>query len=241
MWAIGSMPCCSGLRSVFNTVRSADGVACDFVIPGTFVCTKCENGQCGLKENDCNCPEDCPRAVSSSSSSRSFGGRSSSRQAAVCGNGIAEKGEACGEPGLSCPVGKTCLSCQCIIVAASSSSSSSSSSISSVSSAPITGSSSSQTAHVCGNATLESGEQCELGMCCPNGQSCDTRTCQCTLVSQVPAQNSVCGNFRVEPGEDCENGISTPQLPCIGTAVCDSQTCRCPAGTARCPRWRSTP
>lgn len=31
----------------------------------------------------------------------------------VCGNGIAEKSEKCGEPGLSCPVGETCANCKC--------------------------------------------------------------------------------------------------------------------------------
>lgn len=31
----------------------------------------------------------------------------------VCGNGIIEGGEKCGEPGLSCPVGKECNNCKC--------------------------------------------------------------------------------------------------------------------------------
>ena len=33
---------------------------------------------------------------------------------AVCGNGIAESEEVCGEPGLSCPSGQTCTNCKCI-------------------------------------------------------------------------------------------------------------------------------
>lgn len=65
---------------------------------------------------------------------------------AVCGNGSAETGEVCGEPGLaSCPTGKSCQECQCVTVAVSSSSSSSSSS------AAGTG--------VCGNGTCETGER----------------------------------------------------------------------------------
>ena len=102
-------------------------------------------------------------------------------------------------------------------------------------------SSSSASPAVCGNFSLEDGEECEVGQCCANGYSCDTRTCACTLLSNVPTQNSTCGNYRVEAGEDCEDGLSMLQLPCTGTAVCDVATCRCPTGTARCSRWRSSP
>lgn len=31
----------------------------------------------------------------------------------ICGNGVAEGGEKCGEPGLSCPEGETCENCKC--------------------------------------------------------------------------------------------------------------------------------
>ncbi|MFH1444123.1 MAG: FG-GAP-like repeat-containing protein [Candidatus Peregrinibacteria bacterium] len=118
----------------------------------------------------------------------------------------------------------------------------SSSSRSSSSSLPTTSSSSSsQAPAVCGNGSLEFGEGCERGVCCTSGYSCDTRTCQCTLLGAVPTQSATCGNYRIEGGEDCEDGLTTAQVPCSGSAVCDTQTCRCPTGTARCPRWRSTP
>ena len=113
--------------------------------------------------------------------------------------------------------------------------------IDTISSSSRSSSSSSAQPAVCGNFTLEDGEECEVGQCCASGFSCDTRTCFCTPLAEVPTQNSTCGNYRIEVGEDCEDGISPLQLPCAGTAVCDVTTCHCPAGTARCPRWRSTP
>lgn len=186
------------------------------------------NGSCGTA----TCQGQCWRCLGGSSSTASSSAASS---AGRCGNGQLDSGEQC-DPWFSTLLpqcgGGMCnpVTCQC-----PGGSSSSASSLS------ITVSSSSQAAQVCGNGTLNAGEQCELGVCCASGYSCDTRTCQCTLLSQVPTQGAICGNFRIEAGEDCENGISTPQLPCSGTAICDPNACRCPTGTARCPRWRSLP
>lgn len=57
--------CCEGLTSVsINNVPLSSGM-CPSVLPsyGTqFYCIKCGDGICGLKENKCNCPEDCKEA-----------------------------------------------------------------------------------------------------------------------------------------------------------------------------------
>jgi|GEM_PF-3410410 len=231
----GAAGCCAGLTQLSQRNVSAQNT-CESQA-GTFVCTRCGaaplgDGQCGSGENRCNCAADCAG--------------SSSSQVASCGNGIKEGSEQC-EQGIACAAIDCFVApctqfqcnyetCRCFMPG-----SSSSTSATGISSSSSSSSSSSQVPAVCGNAAIEGTEECELGVCCHNGFSCDTRTCACTPLGQVPEQASTCGNYRIEAGEDCEDGITTPQLPCEGTATCNVHTCRCPGGMARCARWRSTP
>ena len=46
--------CCSGLRQVYPT----DPDTCE-IVPGSFVCIICGDGDCGAGENNCTCIEDC--------------------------------------------------------------------------------------------------------------------------------------------------------------------------------------
>jgi len=48
--------CCEGLS--FLEWREPSGDGCT-VSPSLYYCTRCGDGQCGTKENRCNCPEDC--------------------------------------------------------------------------------------------------------------------------------------------------------------------------------------
>ena len=61
--------CCEGLEPivdcfVVDIVCEDDGTKCETicacVAEMTYVCTQCGNGECGLGENVCSCPEDCP-------------------------------------------------------------------------------------------------------------------------------------------------------------------------------------
>ncbi|MDD4287410.1 MAG: FG-GAP-like repeat-containing protein, partial [Candidatus Peribacteraceae bacterium] len=140
--------------------------------------------------------------VSSSSSSHS-----SSSLPAVCGNGTAEAGEQCGEPGLaSCTSGKTCQSCQCVSVAGSSSSS-----------IVVTSSSSSVSQTVCGNGIAETGEECEVGVPCPFGWACDFLHCACL-------DQPMCGNGTADPVEQC----GEPGLLCASGKTCSHCQCIAP-------------
>ncbi len=59
--------CCEGLTSVpnskFETVGDASGYTCLQPQDGSFVCTNCGDGICGLGENQCNCAQDCNNCV----------------------------------------------------------------------------------------------------------------------------------------------------------------------------------
>lgn len=107
-----------------------------------------------------------------------------------------------------------------VVVSASSSSTMSSS-------API----SSSSVAVCGNAIVESTEQCDFGAMngqpcmAPAGTSCTYCSLACTTVivsgttassaSSVSAANPVCGNGKIEAGEQCDVGSSNGK-------ICDS-------------------
>ena len=62
--------CCSGLTSIGCEKPDSEGNCQDCV--GTFYCTYCGNGICGLGENKCNCPEDCVEEVTITCSSESI-------------------------------------------------------------------------------------------------------------------------------------------------------------------------
>ena len=53
------VPCCEGLVRVPGTSPGVNGC---FGEEGTYACTLCGNGECGLGENSCNCPADCMAA-----------------------------------------------------------------------------------------------------------------------------------------------------------------------------------
>lgn len=54
--------CCPGLV-VINPVQPNTEGNCPSPMIGVSVCTKCGNGICGLGENKCNCPADCPKTT----------------------------------------------------------------------------------------------------------------------------------------------------------------------------------
>lgn len=73
---------------------------------------------------------------------------------------------------------------------------------------------------VCGNGTLETGEECENDSHCTSGKTCNTITCECEGLS-----GPVCGNGIVETGEQCENNSH-----CTGGQTCNTTTCQCEGG-----------
>jgi len=50
--------CCKGLKNVGNWAPMSNGECTNYRNP-SFICTNCGDGNCGLGENYCNCPEDC--------------------------------------------------------------------------------------------------------------------------------------------------------------------------------------
>jgi hypothetical protein len=52
-----ALPCCVGLQRVDASEPGANG-AC---LPeqNGYLCTRCGDGECGLAENQCTCPNDC--------------------------------------------------------------------------------------------------------------------------------------------------------------------------------------
>jgi len=54
----GQPQCCQGLQQKSRySIKEGQCIA----IPGSGVCTNCGNGICGLGEDQCNCPQDCPQ------------------------------------------------------------------------------------------------------------------------------------------------------------------------------------
>jgi len=69
----------------------------------------------------------------------------------------------------------------------------------------------------CGNAQIDSGEDCDIGVACAEGTACNFANCHCD------PQVVRCGNASLEASEECEIG-----MPCTqeGTA-CSPFTCTC--------------
>ncbi|MDD5739406.1 MAG: FG-GAP-like repeat-containing protein [Candidatus Peribacteraceae bacterium] len=131
-----------------------------------MVCTKCGNGICESWEGPCNCRVDCP--------------------VPVCGDGITEDEEECGEPGRQCPSDSICQNCRCLVMSSSSSSSS--------------------LPPVCGNGILEAGEDClERGLLCPSGSTC--QNCRCLVMSSSSSSSSSSSHPSFPPQASCSNGV----------------------------------
>jgi hypothetical protein len=54
-----SAKCCDGLTPKLDTAVASDGETCGPAECPCYVCVKCGDGECGLGENKCMCPEDC--------------------------------------------------------------------------------------------------------------------------------------------------------------------------------------
>ena len=57
--------CCAGLREDRPFHMVSDNGYCT-VVPDSFACIACPNGECGPTENKCNCPEDCNSFIATS-------------------------------------------------------------------------------------------------------------------------------------------------------------------------------
>ena len=55
----GALPCCAGLTDVGCDTYDAGAGQC-VLCAGASYCTACGDGVCGLGENQCRCPADCP-------------------------------------------------------------------------------------------------------------------------------------------------------------------------------------
>ena len=55
--------CCPGLVKAFDCFPDDDTGNCICPLCPCYVCIKCGDGECGIEENICNCPEDCPPCV----------------------------------------------------------------------------------------------------------------------------------------------------------------------------------
>ena len=52
--------CCEGLEPITTAKPDENGNCPTQPLLGASICTKCDNNICGLGENKCNCPKDCP-------------------------------------------------------------------------------------------------------------------------------------------------------------------------------------
>ena len=73
---------------------------------------------------------------------------------------------------------------------------------------------------VCGNGTVEAGEQCD------DGNTTGGDGCSATCASEAP----VCGNGRVESGEECDDGNRTSRDGCSSTCKFEQIPALCDAG-----------
>lgn len=144
----------------------------------------------------------------------------------VCGNGMADPAEQCGEPGLmSCSAGSSCQGCQCV-----------------------------PSADSCGNGRVDASEQCDLSdpiSSCQPGAYCST-SCACVpstsscgdRIVQPPEE---CDDGNTNPLDGCDNcrrstGGCRSDMDCpatlpscnIETGTCESRTSGCPAGYTSC-------
>ena len=221
---------CSGIPSVCQTLCG------DSFKVGL---EQCDDGN--LIDHD-GCSHLCvPDTVISSSSSAfsvlALSSSSTFSARALCGNQRLESGEQCEQGVAGCSSGQTCSGCQCVTLVSSRS----------MVVASVSSSSSSSLIARCNNGVMDLGEQCEVGIRCPDGSYCSL-TCQCVSLVSVTASSvsssgssvssesslsslslsssfssspiPVCGNGILNVGEECEINVFCS----LGT--CDS-TCHC--------------
>ena len=108
-----------------------------------------------------------------------------------CGDGRANAGEQCGEPGLSCPSGSVCDTRVCICDP-------------------------DVPRPYCGDGRVNAGEQCgEPGLSCPEGQDCNERFCSCSGAPQCGDGTIDPGEQCSEPGLRCGPGTYCEDRSCI--------------------------
>lgn len=77
---------------------------------------------------------------------------------------------------------------------------------------------------LCWNGSLETGEECEKGLSCTAGKTCNVQTCKCASSSSRSSSGTLpplCGNSILNTGEQCEIGVL-----CQSGYYC-SATCQC--------------
>ena len=116
-----------------------------------------------------------------------------------CGNGVQDAGEQCDPPGADCPQGQICNqgTCQCLPAGA----------------------------FECPDGELDPGEQCEVGIACPEGQHCIVEECTCVQLACVP-------DGEVGTGEACDP-LAIPN-GCEFEGVSCNEQCECALYTPRC-------
>lgn len=145
------------------------------------------------------------------------------QQAPVCGNGTAESGEQCGEPGLSCSTGQTCQNCLCVGGTSSSQQS-------------LDGTWVNCPAGWACNKSLDSGV-CNTrslnppppGCTTEMGTTCGTAACSGTCSRMVCASSS--SSSAVSVSVSCGNGIKD------GSEQCESPAMRQTMTTGPRPGW----
>ena len=123
----------------------------------------------------------------------------------ICGNEILESGEVCDGPAAACSAGYNCLNCLCIPATSGCTPGSTVCSWGACVSSVQTGvcdngcstwsATQACTLPVCGNNTIEAGEECDDG----NNISNDG----CSAICQIEVG---CGNGSIEAGEECDDG-----------------------------------
>jgi cysteine-rich repeat protein len=179
--------CCEDLISVSNAQRDSEG-DCAVNEDGSFLCTLCGDGVCGLGENACNCPHDCLNLPIAPCGD----GWVDTEVSEECDDGNDGNGDGCSvycmiENGWECNPDEAGQS-ECASIFGD---------------GLITGT------EECDDANTTDGDGCTLGMI-DDGWECAGEPSECTEIPQV----AECGNSVVEEGEECDDGNDTENDGC---------------------------